>query len=93
MEADARNHEYNRKKYEDELERERKEKWLQDEKAAAVKKANEKLERNMLDHESMEKSRIQRDVELKEMEARNIAKVQKEMKDKLIQEMADTRHQ
>ena len=47
----------------------------------------------MLDHESMEKSRIQRDVELKEMEARNIAKVQKEMKDKLIQEMADTRHQ
>ena len=58
---------FNIKKYEDQLEQDRKAKFLKDEKAKAVAKANERLEREMLDHEAMEMARIRRDVEAKEL--------------------------
>ena len=66
------------------LEADRLDQEIRDEKAAAVKKANEKLERTMLDTEAIERKRIQRDVEVKTLEANRIAKIKEELHERLV---------
>ena len=82
---------FNIKKYEDQLEQERRAKFLKDEKAKATTKANERLEREMLDHEAMEMARIRRDVEAKETQARNYAKIKASNYERAMQETFEMR--